>query len=88
KVFPSFEAAKKLKDEKYTDSILITDGKVWDILIVPALEKDLAKYHLLFKEKFPWVQDSDAIPFSSNGHFIIRCLTFDGITITKGPSLA
>lgn len=87
KVYPSFEAAKAFKDEKYPDSTLTKDGKIWDILIVPELDKDLTKYHHLFREKFPFVQDSDAIPFSSNGHFIVRSLTFDGMSIAKGPNV-
>ena len=87
RIYTSFESAKNYKDERYPDSTLTKDGKIWDILIVPELDKDLTKYHQLFREKFPHVQDADAIMFSSNGHFIIRALTFDGITITRGPSI-
>lgn len=85
KIYPSFDAAKAYKDEQYPDSTLIVDGKVWDILIFPALEKDFPKYFVMFQDKFPFVQDSDALSYSSNGQFVVKAIAFDGFKIARGP---
>jgi hypothetical protein len=87
KVYTSFEEAKKYKEENFPDSTLTKNGKIWDVLIVPADDSDLSKYYQLFRKKFPYVQDIDAIPLSSNGRFIVHVISFDGATITKGPIL-